>query len=96
VSEAAHPIVGERSRQVRERDLDRCQVLGCSHRGSQSDHVEYLSHGGSDDLDNQVALCPFHHLFCIHGGYLNVVGRAPDGLSWSLLCEPWTGPGASP
>jgi hypothetical protein len=83
-----------RSRQVRERDLDRCQVPGCSHRGSQSHHVDYLSHGGSDDLDNQVALCPFHHLFCIHGGYLKVVGLAPGGLSWSLLCEPWTGPGA--
>jgi hypothetical protein len=83
-----------RSRQVRERDLHRCLVPGCSHRGSQSHHVDYKSHGGSDDLENQGALCPFHHLFCIHGGYLKVVGRAPDGLRWFLLGKPWSGPGA--
>ncbi len=82
-----------RSRQVRERDLHRCLVPGCSHRGSQSHHVDYRSHGGSDDLDNQVALCPFHHLFCIHGGCLKVVGLAPDGLRWFLLGVPWSGPG---
>ncbi len=82
-----------RSQKVRKRDGGSCQVPGCSHRGTHSHHVEFRSHGGSDDLENQVALCPFHHLFCIHRGYLKVVGRAPDGLRWFLLGVPWNGPG---
>ncbi len=84
-----------RSRQVRERDLHRCLVPGCSHGGSHSHHVDFRSHGGSDDLENQIALCPFHHLRCIHGGYLKVVGSAPDGLRWFLLGEPWDGPAST-
>jgi hypothetical protein len=43
-------------------------------------------------VDNQVGVCPFHHLHCIHGGYLRVVGRAPDGLRWFLNGKPWAGP----
>src|SRR5512132_422498 len=37
-----------------------------------------------DDPENQVAVCAFHHLRCIHGGHLAVFGRAPDGLTWLL------------
>jgi hypothetical protein len=83
-----------RSRKVRERDEDHCQVPGCSHRATHAHHVDFRSHGGGDELENQVALCAFHHLRCVHGGTLRVVGRAPDGLSWFLLGEPWSGPGA--
>jgi 5-methylcytosine-specific restriction endonuclease McrA len=83
-----------RSRKVRERDEGHCQVPGCSHPGAHAHHVEFRSHGGGDELENQVALCPFHHLRCVHGGYLRVVGRAPDELSWFLLGSPWRGPGA--
>jgi hypothetical protein len=85
-----------RSRKVRDRDRGRCQVPGCSHRGEQSHHIEFRSHGGSDDPENQVALCPFHHLRCIHGGYLRVLGTAPDALSWFLNGAPWEGPASLP
>jgi hypothetical protein len=80
-----------RAQKVLERDRGRCQAPGCSHRAVHSHHVEYRSRGGSDDLDNQVALCAFHHLRCVHGGYLRVSGKAPDGLTWHLNGEPWTG-----
>jgi hypothetical protein len=81
-----------RSQKVRKRDGDRCQVPGCSHVGWHSHHVEFLSHGGSDDLRNQIAICPFHHLVCIHRGYLRVTGLAPDALEWSVGGKRWTGP----
>jgi hypothetical protein len=81
-----------RSRKVRDRDLGRCQVPGCSRGATHSHHVLYRSRGGSDDLDNQIGLCAFHHLRCIHGGWLRVLGRAPDELRWFLRGEPWEGP----
>jgi len=81
-----------RSRQVRDRDHGWCQVPGCSRRAIQSHHVLFRSHGGGDELTNQVGLCAFHHLRCIHGGYLRVIGRAPDALRWFLNGEPWAGP----
>jgi hypothetical protein len=80
-----------RSQKVRERDLGSCGVPGCSHRAVHSHHVEFRSRGGSDDPANQIGLCAFHHLRCIHGGYLRVEGTAPDGLTWSLGGKPWTG-----
>ncbi|WP_235969692.1 HNH endonuclease signature motif containing protein [Anaeromyxobacter diazotrophicus] len=83
-----------RSRKVRDRD-GWCQVPGCSHRATQAHHVLFRSHGGGDELDNQVGLCAFHHLRCIHGGYLRVVGRAPDELRWFLKGQPWSGPRSS-
>jgi hypothetical protein len=83
-----------RSQKVRDRDAGHCQVPGCSHRATHAHHVLFRSHGGGDELENQVALCAFHHLRCIHGGTLRVVGRAPDDLRWFLNGEPWAGPGA--
>jgi hypothetical protein len=83
---------GSRSQKVRERDQGFCQVPGCSHRAAHSHHVLFRSHGGSDDAENQLALCPFHHLRCIHGGHLAVFGQAPNGLTWLLGGKPWTGP----
>ena len=80
-----------RSEKVRERDHGWCQVPGCSHRASHAHHVIPRAQGGSDDPENLVALCAFHHLRCIHGGYLRVFGRAPDGLTWFLGGNPWTG-----
>jgi hypothetical protein len=81
-----------RARKVRERDEGHCQVPGCSRRAAHAHHVLFRSHGGGDELDNQVALCAFHHLRCVHGGYLSVVGRAPDELRWFLNGVPWAGP----
>lgn len=80
-----------RAQRVRERDQGFCQVPGCSHRAAHAHHVLFRSRGGGDALDNQVALCAFHHLRCIHGGHLSVFGRAPDGLTWLLHGRPWDG-----
>jgi hypothetical protein len=82
-----------RSRKVRDRDEGHCQVPGCSHRAAHSHHVLYRSQLGGDELENQIALCAFHHLRCVHGGWLRVFGRAPDALTWVLAGKPWQGPG---
>ena len=79
------------SQKVRERDEGMCMVPGCSHIATDSHHVLFRSHGGGDEENNQVALCEFHHLRCIHGGWLTVTGRAPDGLTWRRKGVPFTG-----
>ncbi|HYG68109.1 MAG TPA: HNH endonuclease, partial [Anaeromyxobacteraceae bacterium] len=79
-----------RAQQVRERD-GHCLVPGCSRPAAQSHHVEFLSRGGSDDLGNQGSGCAFHHLGCIHGGYLVVQGEAPDHLTWVRKGKIFTG-----
>ena len=79
------------SRKVRDRDEGACQVPGCSHRGEHAHHVLFRSRGGGDEQENLVAMCPFHHLRCLHGGYLAVVGRAPD-FRWFLAGAEWSGP----
>jgi hypothetical protein len=77
------------SQKVRERDLGRCQVPGCSRRAVHAHHVHPRSHGGADTEDNLVALCACHHLRGIHGGYLRVWGRAPDHLVWEVGGTIW-------
>lgn len=84
-----------RSQRVRERDQGWCQVPGCSRHAAHAHHIDFRSRGGSDDPDNQVGVCAFHHLRCIHGGFLAVHGWAPDGLTWLLGGEVWTGPHGS-
>ncbi|HSN89623.1 MAG TPA: hypothetical protein VLS93_00205 [Anaeromyxobacteraceae bacterium] len=81
-----------RSREVRDRDGGHCLVPGCSRWASHAHHVEFRSHGGGDEPENQAGACGFHHLRCIHGGWLRVVGRAPDALTWILRGRVWTGP----
>jgi len=81
-----------RAQKVRDRDLGRCKVPGCSHPATQTHHVLYRSQGGGHESGNQIGLCAFHHLRCIHGGWLRVVGKAPDELRWFLNGEPWEGP----
>jgi hypothetical protein len=79
------------SQRVRERDDDHCTVPGCSHRSAQSHHVEFRSRGGSDDPANQTGLCAYHHLRCVHPGFMNVFGLAPDGLTWLVGGELFAG-----
>jgi hypothetical protein len=80
------------SQRVRERDSWLCTVPGCSHAATHSHHVHFRSHGGHlTDPSNQTGVCTFHHLRCIHGGYLRVYGTAPDGLTWELNGTAWTG-----
>jgi hypothetical protein len=78
------------SQKVRERDLGRCQMPGCSRRAVHAHHVEPRSHGGADTEENLVALCGCHHLRGIHGGYIRVLGRAPDQLVWDVGGKVWT------
>ena len=80
-----------RSQKVRVRDEEHCQVPGCSHRASHAHHVIYRSRGGGEELENQVGVCAFHHLRCIHGGFLSVRGAAPSGLTWLLNGREWDG-----
>jgi hypothetical protein len=62
-----------------ERDGYRCTVPGCTSRRNLHDHhIEFRSAGGSDAQENRVTLCAFHHLLCLHAGFLRVRGRAPD------------------
>jgi hypothetical protein len=81
-----------RSQKVRKRDGGHCQAPGCSHRAADAHHVEFRSHGGGDEIENLTSLCEFHH-WCIHNGFLRVVGRAPDRLRWFLRGKRWTGRG---
>jgi hypothetical protein len=78
------------SQKVRDRDLCRCQVPGCSRRAVHAHHVDFQSRGGPDEMDNLVALCAYHHLVGIHDGYIRVRGRAPDGLVWEIAGRVWT------
>jgi hypothetical protein len=57
--------------------------------------VEFRAHGGSDDGANLVAICAFHHLRAIHGGYMRVRGIAPDALVWTVRGRAFTA-GAGP
>ncbi|HET9597866.1 MAG TPA: HNH endonuclease signature motif containing protein [Anaeromyxobacteraceae bacterium] len=82
-----------RARKVRERDGGWCQVPGCSHRATHGHHIIFRSQGGGDEPPNVTSLCAWHHLRCIHDGYLRVSGRAPGELTWLLGGEPWRGPG---
>jgi hypothetical protein len=71
-------------RRVLERDGWRCQVPGCSRAATHAHHIILRSQGGTDEEWNLISLCAVHHLRGIHGGYIRVSGRAPDGLVWEL------------
>jgi hypothetical protein len=54
-------------------------------------HIRFRSAQGSDEMENRVTVCAFHHLRGIHKGILRCVGRAPDGLRWEMGIRPkWT------
>ncbi|HTO96419.1 MAG TPA: HNH endonuclease signature motif containing protein [Myxococcales bacterium] len=66
------------------RDRYRCQVPGCSRPAMHLHHIEYRSHGASDDEENLLCLCTAHHLFGIHQERMRVSGTAPDKLIWEF------------
>ena len=74
-------------RRVLERDGWRCTNPGCSRAAAHVHHVEFRSHGGSDEESNLTSVCAAHHLRGIHMGRLRVSGKAPDGLWWELKGE---------
>ena len=70
---------------VFERDGWRCTVPGCSALTNLHDHhIVYRLAGGSDDLDNRMTLCVWHHLRGVHGGVVRCVGKAPSDLRFDL------------
>jgi hypothetical protein len=70
---------------VFERDGWRCTVPGCtSYRNLQAHHIEFASAGGSDEPENLVTLCAFHHHRGVHAGRLRITGRAPENLRFEL------------
>ncbi len=81
------PALAERNtvqKRVLARDRWLCQVPACSRAAAQVHHIEYRSHGGSDDPSNLVSLCAGHHLHGVHNGSIRVSGKAPDQLRWEL------------
>lgn len=73
---AAHPAL--------RRDDFQCQVPGCSRHARHVHHVKWKSLGGSNRSWNLVSVCAFHHLRCIHQGYLDVFGTAATGFTWDM------------
>jgi hypothetical protein len=68
-----------------QRDGTRCMAPGCTSRARIDDHhVQHRSQQGSDDMDNQISSCKFHHLQGAHGRYASVTGKAPLDLVWTL------------
>ncbi|MGC4000220.1 MAG: HNH endonuclease signature motif containing protein [Anaeromyxobacter sp.] len=87
-----------KSQEIRARDDGRCQVPGCSHASAHAHHIIPRSRGGTDDPENLVGLCSFHHLVGVHGGYLEVY-REPvtKALVWLRQGQLFTGrPEADP
>jgi hypothetical protein len=75
------------------RDGWRCAVPGCTSMQNLHDHhIRFRSAQGSDDLENRITLCAFHHLRGVHAGLLRCVGRAPDGLRWEMGIRPGVTP----
>jgi hypothetical protein len=69
---------------IRARDGYRCTVPGCTERATETHHIAYRSHGGSDDDSNLTSICAFHHRMGEHGGMLEVTGTAPLHLRWKI------------
>ena len=71
-------IVPERTRRlVLDRDRG-CRFPGCSATSHlQVHHIWHWAAGGSTDMDNLVALCPFHH-DAHHGGQFGISGDPND------------------
>lgn len=80
-----------REHAVLNRDNYRCSMPGCtSYRNLQAHHMIYRSFGGSDDMENQTALCSSHHQYDVHGnGRTRVRGRAPYALRFDLPVGSW-------
>lgn len=80
---------GRRSHAIFARDGWRCVIPGCtSMRNLHDHHIVFRSTGGSDDGQNRVTLCAFHHLRGVHRGTVRCTGQAPDRLRIALGVRP--------
>jgi hypothetical protein len=77
-----------RSQRILERDRGRCLVPGCSRPAAQAHHLRFRSAGGTDADWNLGGLCIPHHLHGVHGGWIEVTGRAPGRLVWRMVAPP--------
>ena len=75
------------------RDRYTCSSPVCSRHDVTPHHVQFRSHGGSDEDDNVIALCTWCHLEGVHGGRLQVTGSACR-LRWELGRPALQPPGA--
>ncbi|MHC4954608.1 MAG: HNH endonuclease [Planctomycetota bacterium] len=82
-------------RRVLRRHGGSCAAPGCSRAAQHVHHIEFRSHGGSEEESNLLGLCVVHHLRGIHHGHLAVSGRAGERLEWRFGDgEEWVTSGA--
>ena len=63
----------------------RCAAPLCTgRRNLEAHHLHYRSHEGSDDPDNLISLCRYHHQRGEHGDLASCSGKAPLGVEWRL------------
>jgi hypothetical protein len=75
----------QREHRVFERDGWRCTFPGCTSYGNLHDHhLEYRSHGGSDELENRTTLCVWPHQRGEHAKVVRCRGKAPGKLRFEL------------
>jgi hypothetical protein len=67
-----------------EHDAYTCQNPRCGRRSLRNHphHQIFRQHGGTDDPENLVSLCPCCHLFGIHSDNLGVV-RIVNSMVWT-------------
>jgi hypothetical protein len=79
-----------REHRVFARDGWRCTAPGCtSYRNLHAHHIHFRARGGGDEPANQVTLCAWHHLRGVHGGRLEVRGRAPLAVRYRTALGEW-------
>jgi hypothetical protein len=67
------------------RDGWRCAAPGCTSTGNLHEHhVVFRSRGGSNDRDNRITLCAFHHLRGVHARSIRITGAASLGLRYEF------------
>lgn len=73
---------------ILERDSYQCQAPECSNRRAlEVHHIHYRSHQGTDDPNNLITLCAWHHRQGEHGQHLRVrgeVNKERDKILWEL------------
>ncbi len=75
------------------RDGWRCTAPGCtSMRNLHDHHISFRAAGGSNEIENRLTLCVFHHLRGVHAGLLRITGRAPDRLRFAFAMRPDASP----
>jgi hypothetical protein len=75
----------QREHRVFERDGWRCTFPGYTSYGNLHDHhLDYRSHGGSDEFSNRTTLCVWHHQRGEHAKVIRCRGKVPGELGFEL------------